>query len=60
MSELIKTEEGETIPYPFDNPLYIQSKKWRVSTLNLSHTVFEKWGYGEESLTHIDFITREP
>ena len=58
MSELVKTEEGETVPPLFDNYIYIQSKKCRVSTLNLSPTAFEKWGYGEDSLTHIDFITR--
>ena len=47
LSALVKTEEGETVPSLFLDPLYVRSKRWRVSTSNLSHRAFENWGYGE-------------
>jgi carnitine O-acetyltransferase len=40
-------EEGEDAPALYSHPLFIRSKRWRVSTSHLTHKRFENWGYGE-------------
>jgi len=39
--------EGEKSPELYSNPLFIRSKRWRVSTSHLSHPKFDNWGFGE-------------
>jgi carnitine O-acetyltransferase len=38
---------GEKLPGLFQDPLYLKSKTWHISTSNLSHELFEGWGWGE-------------
>ena len=45
LSMLVK--DGEVAPDLYSHPLFIRSKRWRVSTSNLTHPNFENWGYGE-------------
>jgi len=40
-------QDGEEAPDLYSHPLFIRSKRWRVSTSNLTHPKFENWGYGE-------------
>ncbi|CAB9525485.1 Carnitine O-palmitoyltransferase 2, mitochondrial [Seminavis robusta] len=40
-------KEGESIPALYSDPVFARSKRWRVSTSNLTHPLFENWGYGE-------------
>lgn len=40
-------EENETPPALYSHPLFIRSKRWRVSTSHLTHPKFDNWGYGE-------------
>ena len=39
--------EGESLPALYSDPVFARSKKWRVSTSNLTHPLFVNWGYGE-------------
>jgi carnitine O-acetyltransferase len=39
--------DGEEAPTLYSHPLFIRSKRWRVSTSHLTHKKFENWGYGE-------------
>lgn len=48
LSMLVK--DGETAPDLYSDPLFARSKRWRVSTSNLTHPKFENWGYGEGKL----------
>ena len=45
LSMLIKDEE--TVPTLFSDPVFIRSKRWRVSTSHLTHPRFACWGFGE-------------
>ena len=45
LNMLIKA--GENTPGLFQDPLYFKSKTWHISTSNLSHELFEGWGWGE-------------
>ena len=40
-------QEGEQLPALYSDPVFARSKKWRVSTSNLTHPLFVNWGYGE-------------
>jgi len=40
-------EDGEEAPTLYSHPLFVRSKRWRVSTSHLTHKKFENWGYGE-------------
>mmetsp|Transcript_3379 Transcript_3379/g.9408 ORF Transcript_3379/g.9408 Transcript_3379/m.9408 type:complete len:345 (-) Transcript_3379:1077-2111(-) len=39
--------DGETAPDLYSDPLFVRSKRWRVSTSNLTHPKLDGWGYGE-------------
>lgn len=39
--------EGEKLPALYSDPVFARSKRWRVSTSNLTHPLFVNWGYGE-------------
>lgn len=41
------TDATEKVPDLYNDPLYIRSKTWRVSTSHLTHPRFENWGFGE-------------
>lgn len=45
LSMLVK--DGEDAPALYSHPLFVRSKRWRVSTSHLTHKKFENWGYGE-------------
>lgn len=45
MSLLVK--DGEAMPDLYSDPVFVRSKRWRVSTSNLTHPKLENWGYGE-------------
>jgi carnitine O-acetyltransferase len=45
LSMLVK--DGESPPTLYSNPVFIRSKRWRVSTSQLTHPRFNLWGYGE-------------
>ena len=45
LSMLVK--DGEKTPSIFTDPLYWRSKTWHLSTSNLSHELFDGWGWGE-------------
>lgn len=45
LSMLVKGQE--TAPDLYNDPVFVRSKRWRVSTSNLTHPNFENWGYGE-------------
>jgi carnitine O-acetyltransferase len=45
LSMLVK--DGEKAPTLYSHPLFIRSKRWRVSTSQLTHPRFSLWGYGE-------------
>jgi carnitine O-acetyltransferase len=45
LSMLVK--DGEVAPALYSHPLFIRSKRWRVSTSHLTHPKFDNWGYGE-------------
>ena len=40
-------QDGESTPDLYSNPLFVRSKRWRVSTSHLTHPKFDNWGYGE-------------
>ena len=40
-------QDGEDAPTLYSDPLFQRSKKWRVSTSQLTHPRFNIWGYGE-------------
>ena len=40
-------QDGEKTPDLYSDPVFARSKRWRVSTSNLTHPKFENWGYGE-------------
>ena len=39
--------EGETAPDLYGDAVFARSKRWRVSTSNLTHPKFDGWGYGQ-------------
>jgi carnitine O-acetyltransferase len=39
--------DGENVPSLYSHPLFVRSKRWRVSTSHLTHPKFDNWGYGE-------------
>ena len=39
--------EGESAPDLYSHPVFVRSKRWRVSTSHLTHPKFDGWGYGE-------------
>ena len=43
----MSAKEGESLPALYSDPVYARSKRWRVSTSNLTHPLFVNWGYGE-------------
>ena len=45
LSLLVK--DGEVVPDLYSDPVFARSKRWRVSTSNLTHPKLENWGYGE-------------
>lgn len=45
LSMLVK--DGEKAPDLYSDPVFIRSKRWRVSTSHLTHPKFDGWGYGE-------------
>jgi carnitine O-acetyltransferase len=40
-------QDTEKAPDLYSDPVFLRSKRWRVSTSNLTHPRFENWGYGE-------------
>lgn len=40
-------QEGEKAPDLYSDPVFIRSKRWRVSTSHLTHPKFDGWGYGQ-------------
>jgi len=40
-------QEGESLPALYSHPVFARSKRWQVSTSNLTHPLFANWGYGE-------------
>lgn len=38
--------EGCPLPDLYSDPVFIRSKRWRVSTSHLTHPKFDGWGYG--------------
>ena len=40
-------QKGESMPSLYSNTLFVRSKRWRVSTSQLTHPRFALWGYGE-------------
>ena len=40
-------DDGEELPSLFDSPVFARSKRWRVSTSNLTHPNFVNWGFGQ-------------
>lgn len=40
-------EEDELSPELFSDPVFIRSKRWRVSTSHLTHPNFLNWGFGQ-------------
>lgn len=39
--------EGEKAPDLYNDPVFVRSKRWRVSTSHLTHPKFDNWGYGQ-------------
>jgi carnitine O-acetyltransferase len=39
--------DGEATPDLYKDPVFIRSKRWRVSTSHLTHPRLDGWGYGE-------------
>lgn len=39
--------ESEKAPDLYSDPVFVRSKRWRVSTSHLTHPNFDNWGYGE-------------
>lgn len=39
--------EGEKAPDLYSDPVFIRSKRWRVSTSHLTHSKFDGWGFGQ-------------
>jgi carnitine O-acetyltransferase len=39
--------DGETVPDLYDDPLYLRSKKWVLSTSAIHSKWFEAYGWGE-------------
>lgn len=39
--------DNEHLPDLYSDPVFIRSKKWRVSTSNLTTSTISSWGYGE-------------
>jgi carnitine O-acetyltransferase len=39
-------EDGEKAPTLYSHPLFIRSKRWRLSTSHLTHPSFNNWGFG--------------
>jgi len=40
-------KDGESLPDLYGDPVFVRSKRWRVSTSHLTHPKFDGWGYGE-------------
>ena len=40
-------QDGEHMPDLYSDPVFIRSKRWRVSTSNLTNPTINTWGYGE-------------
>eukprot|EP00751_Fragilariopsis_kerguelensis_P002173 CAMPEP_0170827376 /NCGR_PEP_ID=MMETSP0733-20121128/47217_1 /TAXON_ID=186038 /ORGANISM="Fragilariopsis kerguelensis, Strain L26-C5" /LENGTH=436 /DNA_ID=CAMNT_0011191513 /DNA_START=548 /DNA_END=1859 /DNA_ORIENTATION=- len=40
-------QDGERMPDLYSDPVFIRSKRWRVSTSNLTNPTISNWGYGE-------------
>lgn len=40
-------QPGESLPDLYQDPVFIRSKRWRVSTSHLTHPRLDGWGYGE-------------
>eukprot|EP00538_Stauroneis_constricta_P004334 CAMPEP_0119555840 /NCGR_PEP_ID=MMETSP1352-20130426/7937_1 /TAXON_ID=265584 /ORGANISM="Stauroneis constricta, Strain CCMP1120" /LENGTH=791 /DNA_ID=CAMNT_0007602683 /DNA_START=108 /DNA_END=2483 /DNA_ORIENTATION=- len=47
LSLLVRQDNGERPPRLFSDDVFVRSKRWRVSTSQLSHPRFALWGYGE-------------
>lgn len=45
MSMLVK--DGEATPDLYSDPVFLRSKRWRVSTSNLTTPTLSNWGYGQ-------------
>lgn len=43
----MELKDGEAAPAIYSHPLFVRSKRWRVSTSHLSHPKFDNWGFGE-------------
>jgi len=40
-------QDGEHMPDLYSDPVFLRSKRWRVSTSNLTNPTMNSWGYGE-------------
>ena len=40
-------QDSEVTPDLYSDPVFARSKRWRVSTSNLTHPKLDNWGYGE-------------
>ena len=40
-------QDGDRAPDLFADPVFVRSKRWRVSTSHLTHPKFDGWGYGQ-------------
>ena len=47
LSMMVQTDQAESLPALFSDPVFQRSKKWRSSTSQLSHPRFNLWGYGQ-------------
>jgi carnitine O-acetyltransferase len=39
--------EEDPMPSLYADPLFVRSKRWRVSTSHLTHPNIDNWGFGE-------------
>ena len=43
----LSVQGGEMAPDLFKDPVFVRSKRWRVSTSHLTHPKFDGWGFGQ-------------
>jgi len=43
----MEVQDGEDTPAIYSDPVFVRSKRWRLSTSNLTHPNFDNWGFGE-------------
>ena len=43
----LSVQDGKMAPDLFKDPVFVRSKRWRVSTSHLTHPKFDGWGFGQ-------------